>query len=532
MLDPRSSSNIPTGSNSSGLPWFLHVQYSHDGEYRYRDSPWYDSNWKDLSPGQETSRLPYSNSPTFNEPCQTAPSFEYHDFDSLTLQACFRIVSSSLRIALLEVMPYYSSWWKDDTAFITCENILLAAVKIQRMNRVHDQEPHLYREIELLFDFAHGVAMYPLGYNQGSLTTVPFLRKLRRPTSPWVHFQSLSLVHAQLPDDLELEDPETYKNLVTIRNVCELEGWKDMMSRHGRAAVWKLDSKEMVIKRNIEYTLQHSCSKLQQAVMPTREFSWFMEHSDDRECRELYSWLMELRDDRECRELYTFASEPRLIWRRGHRTIRNILNNSVSSEGLSAVDAVSLVLMADCLRFVPGLELYRFFKPDEYVQPCLLPNCTDKIDRFNADLPRYAQMVKCEDRLKFNMFVAHMYGVNTFNSVSFELTGNVHHFRELFNHISSEINGSSPNAEDSVSGEAFPDAWMDEFHADTFPSFPTPVVCWDPGEIHEYTRGLLLAVTVIFGLVLAYLLGQLHFLILPLHVNHLIYLQNGLLRHS
>jgi hypothetical protein len=66
---------------------------------------------------------------------------------------------------------------------------------------------------------------------------------------------------------------------------------------------------------------------------------------------------------RPCREdgaLPWFTSNYRRVWRQRFFTINSILDHNVVKEGLELLAAVSLVIMADCMRSVPGLSLYLF----------------------------------------------------------------------------------------------------------------------------------------------------------------------------
>ncbi|KAF2026774.1 hypothetical protein EK21DRAFT_92130 [Setomelanomma holmii] len=185
------------------------------------------------------------------------------------------------------------------------------------------------------------------------------------------------------------------------------------------------------------------------------------------------------------------VSDDRGIWRRTIRVTKRILDDSLPDDGLTGHDAISLVLLADIMRFVPGLEMHRFCSSQE----------------FEADLPRYAQMVTPEERCIFDRFVYFMYGV-TIDHVSFETTQNMIHFRDLFKKFASKTGGSSTgDGETSSVDQVSADVWSDDrISTDHLELPPALEVLWKPKEIDVRSLDLLLAATLIFGLMLAFLL--------------------------
>jgi hypothetical protein len=221
------------------------------------------------------------------------------------------------------------------------------------------------------------------------------------------------------------------------------------------------------------------------------------------------------------------VSNDRDIWRRAIRVTKRVLNDSLPDDGLTGQDAISLVFLADIMRFVPGLEMHRFCSSQEYVQSRPKFHVLTPFSRFEADLPRYAQMVKPQGRYVFDRFVYFMYGV-TIGDASFEITQNMLHFRDLFKQFASETGGSSVlDGEISSLDQVNPDVWPDDRISTDHLELP-PEVIWKPGEMDMRSLSLLLAATLIFGLMLAFLLGQLPpFLTILFLVSGLMQLQNG-----
>lgn len=137
-------------------------------------------------------------------------------------------------------------------------------------------------------------------------------------------------------------------------------------------------------------------------------------------------------------------------------------------------------------------------------------------------------MVKFEDRPMFGNFVKLMYKVDVSNCAELQLTQNVSHFANLFKHIAAEISGPPSVDADTQNIEA-PDfyTWGDEAKpqeslTETLPNLPSPklrcdfVPYWNLDKPETFPiLTVMVAATVIFGLILAFFLGQSH-LLLPI----------------
>lgn len=133
-------------------------------------------------------------------------------------------------------------------------------------------------------------------------------------------------------------------------------------------------------------------------------------------------------------------------------------------------------------------------------------------------------MVKFEDRPMFGNFVELMYKVDVSNCAGLQLTQNVSHFANLFKYIAAEM-GGPPSIDDDTQNTEAPDfyTWGDEAKSqesltETLPDLPSPklrcdvVPHWnlDKPETFPILTAVVVAATVIFGLILAFFLGQSH----------------------
>jgi hypothetical protein len=322
----------------------------------YRYSP----PWTIASDMVEVCRAPYSTAYTASKRHASLPSFEFHDvvFDH---QECYRILSSSLGKALLKTIP--REYWANDKGFITEKNCLKAAVQIDRLRRMYDTESLLYREITLFSEFLHGTRMHRLDRIDRHSPTSSQFRVLWRPVSLWPDFRLMSLISNIQPEGLEIWDPESYNSLLSTHDVCILEGWKHLMSQPGKSAARRiLESSEKILQMNLRHTLDQWCSRWRFSRRP----AWRLWHHESYPPRDFRRRLG-------ARTAFYRAFEsgpgptPDVLLQQGNAMIRDILSNDIPSDGLSGKAAVCLVAVADCLRFVPNLELYRFCSSNTYV---------------------------------------------------------------------------------------------------------------------------------------------------------------------
>jgi hypothetical protein len=448
------------------------------------------------------------------------PAFRYYD-DSLYSKATYHIVSRDLQQALVRVLPPDIWEWQDGLIVVTRAK-LLAHVEVVHnvaISSMFDFRKQLNREIELLLGAAVenwqsqsadliasvslSCALSAYLYSGGShdyTTTLPWTVEVTSSTAEFKHKVPLAdykltrdsccqddrfsrfscsvrcpFSHIECPK-LRRSELQVFKDLENARVLCERE--KALQSRVQQAAL-KNKPQNMVVMRNIVCVMREWCSSSKgQLGISTNTV------------------------------LRTMISNDRDIWRRAIRFTKRVLNGSLAEDGLTGQDAISLVFLADIMRFVPGLEMYRFCSSQEYVQSRPKFHLLTLFPRFEADLPRYAQMVKPQGRYVFDRFVWFMYGV-TIGDVSFEITQNMLHFRDLFKQFASETGGSSVlDGEISSLDQVNPDVWPDDSISTDHLELP-PEVIWKPGEMDMRSLSLLLAATLIFGLMLAFLLGPL-----------------------
>jgi hypothetical protein len=131
--------------------------------------------------------------------------------------------------------------------------------------------------------------------------------------------------------------------------------------------------------------------------------------------------------------LYTFARDTFRIWRTGLKGIDHVLNN-VSPESLWEV--LGIILIADSMRSGSLSDEKHFCSTEEYAYTFRFLQQWLIHPRFVHDLHRWRTMLTPKDRPTFDMFVWAMYGTRPMDHDSpFEPTDNLRPFTELFHQI-------------------------------------------------------------------------------------------------
>jgi hypothetical protein len=105
-------------------------------------------------------------------------------------------------------------------------------------------------------------------------------------------------------------------------------------------------------------------------------------------------------------------------------------------------------------------------------------------------------------------FLAKKYNVDV-SGFDFDITSNVVYFRDLFKRVAPSISEPFPDAEISRHEDGvFLNVCAEEPHDYVPPPLATPWLSCDPGEINLDSMGLMLAATVVVGLIWMYFLSQ------------------------
>jgi hypothetical protein len=335
--------------------------------------------------GTQFYPIHYTYDPSFmargpNSPSSGAPAFVFHD-DYSHVRPLLRITSSSLRTILSDIIPL--EHWKEDGSVVTRKQIFRATLKIHQSAQVHDKKSYVYRGLGLLLDCVHGRPMYRLGHVQeGKLVYTPndtcdpkgeeplwvncweppsniacgITYWSIRPKAPEYLDQNpeesfiISSPLGSSLQDLESQDenirvcyPES-KPLKKLKRMCSVPGLFDKQYTQA----W------------LQLEMYVSCATVQHLVRLANKGST---HSSS------------------AQQLSTLVSKHLRIWSRAVQTVNDIFDNNVSQQGLNWEEAVCLVMFADCIRFVPGLDLHHFCSSTEYNQPSLLRGIADKISQ-------------------------------------------------------------------------------------------------------------------------------------------------------
>lgn len=356
---PSDSARILPDHCGSSTPWFVDTRYL--SRKKRQHILWIQGN------------LMHDEYTYYCAPSSQYPSFWYIPSDYY-FESTIRISSFSLQAVLLNAIP--PEHWLEPGLDITQKKLVWAAMRIHQFAQVYDKNSYVYRELGLLLDCVFDRPIFRLcswlRLNSRLFQKIEYVLSTT-PRNPWSLLDKFSILDAGYMDmnvEYTNQDPEECSliNLTLDQMLQELKKYE---------------------KRSRVVELEWPC------MLFSGTFSgWLPREQHDRERLgyEMFLWCFKVKQmvrlgfkggtqSSSIQQLYTLVSKYLRVWCKSIQTVNSILNNTLSRQGLSGDDAISLVSLAECLRFAPGFNLYCFCSTTEYDEPFLLLGVADNISQ-------------------------------------------------------------------------------------------------------------------------------------------------------